>query len=97
MTRLTSPASVGDTTLNVETENVDLVAGDMIALAPTGQEYDTGETKTVVSYEDGVITIDSGLAYYHFGASSSTADDFNGVDLRGEVLSLSRNIKIVGE
>jgi hypothetical protein len=36
MTRLTAPAEPGDTTITVETKNVDLVKGDRIALAPTG-------------------------------------------------------------
>jgi hypothetical protein len=37
------------------------------------------------------------LKFYHWGAPESTADKYNGVDMRGEVLSLSRNIKVVGE
>jgi hypothetical protein len=37
------------------------------------------------------------LKFYHFGAAESTATKYNGVDMRGEVVSLSRNIKIIGE
>lgn len=97
MTRLLAPVEAGATTITVDSTDVDLVEGDMIAIAPTGIEYDTGETKTVVSYSNGVITLDSALEYYHFGAAESTGADFNGVDMRGEVLSLSRNIKIIGD
>lgn len=50
MTRLTAPANIGDKTITIETKNVDLVEGDRIAIAPTGVEYDKGETRNVVSY-----------------------------------------------
>jgi hypothetical protein len=98
MTRLTEPAKIGDTIIKVETANVDLVEGDRIALAPTGVKYDTGETRNVVSYNKntGEIELDKALEWYHFGAAKSTAEKYNGVDMRGEVLSLSRNIKIIG-
>jgi len=98
MTRLTAPAKIGDKTITIETKNVDLVEGDRIVLAPTGVEYNTGEARNVVSYNKntGEIELDEALEWYHFGAEKSTAEKYNGVDIRGEVLSLSRNIKIVG-
>jgi hypothetical protein len=98
MTRLTEPAKIGDTTITVDKNDVDLVEGDRIAIAATGVEYNTGETRNVVSYNknSGVIELDQPLEWYHFGASKSTAEKYNGVDIRGEVLSLSRNIKIIG-
>lgn len=37
------------------------------------------------------------LKFYHYGAPESTGEKYNGVDMRGEVLSLSRNLKVVGE
>ena len=39
----------------------------------------------------GIAQIDSSLSYYHFGAATSTASNF-GIDMRGEVVLLSRNI-----
>lgn len=98
MTRLTKPAAIGDKTIFVETKNVDLAEGDRIAIAPTGVDYDKGETRNVVSYNKntGEIELDSALDWYHFGADKSTGEKYNGVDMRGEVLSLSRNIKIIG-
>lgn len=99
MTRLTKPANIGDQAIFVETKDVDLVEGDRIALAPTDSKYDTGEAKNVVSFDknSGEIKLDAPLEWYHFGAEKSTAEKYNGVDMRGEVLSLSRNIKIIGE
>jgi hypothetical protein len=99
MARLTAPANIGDTTVTVETKNVDLVEGDRIAFPSTTAVYDQYDTKTVVSYDSstGTITLDSPLSWYHFGAAESTAGKYSGVDIRGEVLSLSRNIKVIGE
>jgi len=99
MTRLTAPAKIGDTSITVETANVDLVEGDRIALAPTDMKETTGETRNVVSFDKktGVIVLDKALEWYHFGQAKSTGDLYSGVDMRGEVLSLSRNIKIIGE
>jgi hypothetical protein len=98
MTRLTKEAQPGDTTITVETDKVDLVEGDRIALPPTGVEYDKGEARDVASYDKatGVITLTEPLEWYHFGAAKSTAEKYNGVDMRGEVLSLSRNVKLIG-
>jgi len=63
MTRLKAPANIGDTTITIDKTDVDLVAGDRIALAPTDVVYDRGETKNVVSYDSstGVVTLDSAL------------------------------------
>ena len=35
--------------------------------------------------------------YYHWGAPESTGDEYNGLDMRGEVLILTRKIRIVGD
>lgn len=71
MTRLTEPALIGATKIKIETKDVDLVEGDRIALAPTDAKYDTGDTKTVVSYNKntGEVELDSALDWYHFGAA----------------------------
>jgi len=37
------------------------------------------------------------LNHYHWGAAESTGAKYNQVDMRAEVMLLSRNIKIVGE
>lgn len=103
MVRLAEEVIAGKSSIKVDVSSadgdIDLVVGDMIALAATGFEYDTGETFTVKKWEasTGTITLDAPTKWYHFGRSESTGDLYNGVDMRGEVLSLSRNIKIIGE
>jgi hypothetical protein len=98
MTRLLAPAAKGATSIKVE-PGLDLTAGDRIGLAPTAYAYMAADDVFVSSYDNitGIVTLNSSLLHYHWGAAVSTAADYNGVDIRGEVLILSRNIKIAGE
>ena len=52
-----------------------------------------------MSYDSstGDIVLDRALSYDHYGASKSTASKYNGVDIRGEVVLLTRNVRIVGD
>ena len=96
--RLHQEANMGDTEIYVET-GLDLVDGDMIALVATALKFDASENQVVKAYdsETGKITLHGSVVYNHYGTAESTADKYNGVDIRGEVLLLSRNIRIVGE
>ena len=98
LARLHKTANKGDTKIYVET-GLDLVDGDMIALVATALKFDANENQVVKSYDavTGVATLQGKIQYNHYGAKKSTADKYNGVDIRGEVLILSRNIRIVGE
>jgi len=97
MTRLHAEAKKGATTVTLGTE-LDIVKGDKLAFAPTAFAQTAGDVKTVSSYdsETGKTVLTSGLSFYHYGAEKSSADSYNGVDIRGEVVILSRNIKIEG-
>jgi hypothetical protein len=96
--RLTAPVLAGATTINVAT-GLDWTSGDQIHIAPTAIQFDHSDYKTITAYNTntGEVTLDSGLSYYHWGASSSTASDYDDVDMRGEVTLLTRNIQILGE
>jgi hypothetical protein len=37
------------------------------------------------------------MNYYHYGAINSTGNEFSGIDMRGKVFLLSRNVLIDGE
>lgn len=76
MTRLTKPASAGDSEITIDTKDVDLVEGDEIALASTTNEYDKGDRNKVVSFTKGtgVVVLETPLKWYHFGADKSTAE-----------------------
>ena len=79
-------------------EGLDWVAGDQIALLPTATQHHHTEYHTLAAYdpETGLAEIDDTLEYYHWGAMKSTGDKYEGVDMRGEVLMISRNVRIVG-
>jgi hypothetical protein len=85
---------------------IDFKVGDRIAIAPTDIKYDRGETRNITAISGGTITLDSALTWYHFGAASSTKSSYENlyskasernpytqsVDIRGEVVLLTRNI-----
>lgn len=53
----------------------------------------------VKSYDatNGIVELVEPLTGYHFGAFASTADDYQGVDMRGEVLTLSSNVNVTAD
>jgi len=97
--RLTREVYPGSSTIFVAT-GLDWVAGDKIGIAPTGMRYNDTDFAIISAYNSatGEVTLDRPLTAYHYGASTSTASTYGGiVDIRGEVLMLTRNIKIAGE
>jgi len=96
MTRLFAEAKKGDKQITVET-GLDLVPGDRIALAATTYAFMASDDMFVSTYDNltGIATLTKTLEHYHWGASQSTVSKY-GVDIRGEVMILSRNIIIAG-
>jgi hypothetical protein len=62
-------------------------------------QWKQSESATIQSYNSatGVIVLTAPLLYYHFGRATSTAADYQGLDMRGEVILLTRNIVIEGD
>ena len=85
----------GNRTIQVEA-GLDWVAGDEIALIVSTSSAFSSEHFTIVEYEpfDGIVTLDEDVEFYHFGGLISTAADYSGVDMRSEVLLLTRSITI---
>ena len=52
----------------------------------------------ILSYDNitGIVTFTNPLKFYHWGQETSTTSQYNGVDMRGEVIMLSRNVKVIG-
>ena len=96
MTRLLAPVDKGVSSITVET-GLDFVAGDRIALASTGFNNEDGEDFVITSYDSatGVTALSSASKNYHWGDPTSTVADY-GVDMRGEVILLTRSVKIQG-
>jgi len=66
---------------------------------PTSYSPKSVDNTFVQAYDNttGKITLSSNLNYYHWGQADSTGADFDGVDMRGEVLLMTRNVKIDAE
>ena len=97
MTRMTESALGGDEQIKVDATDLDWVVGDQIFLATSTINNTHSEYRTISAIDGGTITLDSPLTNYHYGAAESTATDYNGVDIRNEVLLLTRNVKVRGE
>jgi len=99
MVRLLAPAAIGATSITVDA-GLSWVAGDKIFLAATSYKRDAADYATISAYNSvtGVITLTAALTHYHFGKATSTAALYNNIlDVRGEVVLLTRNVRIVGD
>jgi hypothetical protein len=98
MTRLRAEVKKGDKEILVET-GLDLVPGDRVAILASSYAHDTSDDVFIETYnnETGKVTLGGSLKYYHWGQDQSTGPEYNGVDMRAEVLLLTRNIVIAGE
>jgi len=94
-TRLVANAYKGQDNLYVATD-LDWKEGDILGLTPTNMDAKGYETVTIKNYTAGTghVFIEGNLTSYHFGAVKSTAEDYSGVDMRGEVMLLTRDIMI---
>jgi len=96
--RLLQEAKKGDKKITIQ-KGMDLEAGDRIALLPTSYDNMASDDVFITAYDanTGVATLDSELKYYHWGNPESLSEKYNGADMRGEVLVLTRNVRIIGE
>lgn len=95
--RLRAEVHKNDAQILIDT-GLDLVPGDRLALFPTSYVPNAVDDVFVRSYnnETGLVTLNRTLNYYHFGAPESTASNYSGVDIRGEIILLTRNVLIEG-
>lgn len=97
MTRLRADVFKGDNSATVY-PGLDWVEGDQVALLCTATQWTHTDYMTISSYDSqtGVVVFNDTLKYYHYGTTKSTADDYSGIDMRGEVVLLTRNVRVVG-
>src|SRR5262245_14614352 len=86
-TKLTKTAAAGSNSIEVLNTG-DWKKGDVIVVASTDYDPHQAERRTIASVSGKVITLDQKLEYMHYGQVTF------GVDERGEVGMLSRNIHI---
>jgi hypothetical protein len=108
--RILAEVYPGNNTLTVP-PNLDYRPDDILVLAPTSFDWMEDEYLKVITYDSksGNLKVevlsdsqraaptDKKLRAYHYGAPVSTAAQYNGLDIRGELLQLSRNILIKGD
>ena len=98
--RLHANANAGDTSITVAGQMTNWKVGDEIGIAPTGLAFDSAEQRTITVIDatgtNTVVTFATALSYTHYGSSDSSIYEIHSVDTRGEVVLLSRNIKIKG-
>lgn len=92
MTRMTESVNAGATVIKVDATDLDWVVGDKIFLATSVINNTHSEYREITAIAAGAITLDKALAYYHYGAAASTGTTYNGVDIRNEVIMLTRNV-----
>ena len=96
--RLLKTAMPKDSSIFVE-KGLGWIPNDVIGLAPTTMKWFEKDLVKIKTYnnQSGEITLVEPLAFYHWGAAVSTAAEYSGIDMRGEVMLMTRNVKIVGD
>ena len=97
MSRMLEVAQPGATEIKVDPTDLDWAVNDKIFIPPSTLNHTHSEYRTITAIDQGTITLDSPLDFYHYGTADSTGDTYNGIDIRNEVLLLTRNIVIRGE
>ena len=104
-TTLAHTAEAGSNLLTVE-EQTGWEIGDQIAITSTDYEYEQDETFTITDVSDDglTFTLDTPLAYMHYGETETENNGLTGADFRewviderAQVALLSRNVKIQGD
>jgi hypothetical protein len=98
MTRLHKPALKGESVIFIE-PGLELVVGDRLGILPTSYEPEHFDDIVVTAYNSatGQVDFDHNLNFYHWGQETSTGPEHDGLDMRGEVVLLTRNVKIDAE
>jgi hypothetical protein len=94
MTRLTETVFAGQNTAKVAS-GLNWQTGDKLYFAPTTMQQDHSDYLTIDSYNNanGELVLTENFKFYHWGqATAPTAEEFGGLDMRGEVILLSRSI-----
>jgi len=95
-TRLAAKANVGDTTITIVDTPTSWKVGDQLGIAPSGRDYTQRDAVTIQSISGNVVTLQAPILFEHYGAASHDPTVSGGIDIRAEVIHLTRNIKVTG-
>ena len=87
---------VGDLDILVDGDVSEWKVGDEIVIAPTGLSPSDHEYRVITAINSQQITLNKTLEMYHYGSSDLSEYRINGYDIRGEIMHMTRNIKIIG-
>jgi hypothetical protein len=99
-TRLSATASSGATVIEVvaDSNNGGWKVGDEVLILPTSRTASESEIKTIsaISADGKSITLENALSYAHYGDSAGVTKStaYGDLDMRAEVVHISRNIHI---
>jgi len=95
--KLRKTVQAGSTQIQVEGDVSQWLKGDQILITPSRQNPLEYDLTTIKAIQGNVITLDSSLDFFHSGEIYDTgAPLFGEIDMRAEVLLLTRNIQIQG-
>jgi len=95
-TRLADVAPAGQSWIVVVDDPTDWSAGDQIGIVPSGRDYTQRDAATIASINGKNITLTSALLYEHYGKDTHNSSATGGIDIRAEVLHLTRSIVVKG-
>ena len=102
--KLLVDASKDEDFIMIATGLTDWKVGSKIYMGPTGHQYAESDYSTIKAYDGttGKVTLEAKLKFYHYGAAASTESKYkpeygNKLDIRTDVIYLSRSIMIQGD
>jgi parallel beta-helix repeat protein len=95
-TRLANTANAGQSWILLADEPTDWAVGDELGITPSGRDYTQRDFAIIQGIDGKNITLTQGLAYTHYGSASASDSDTSNIDIRAEVVHLTRNIKVQG-
>lgn len=95
--RLLRTAKFEDTQILVEA-GLGWRVNESLAIAPSNMREFQFDYAVITAYDNvtGMVTLDRKLDYEHWGQATSTGPQYSNIDMRAEVVLLSRNVRIVG-
>jgi parallel beta-helix repeat protein len=95
-TRLANTANAGQRWILLADEPTDWAVGDELGITPSGRDYTQRDFAIIQGIDGKNITLTQSLAYTHYGSVSASDSDTSNIDIRAEVVHLTRNIKVQG-
>ena len=95
-TRLAETAQAGQSYIILVDDPTDWAVNDELGIAPSGRNYEERDFAVIQSINGNNVTLQEPLQYTHYGAASINSGESSTIDIRTEVVHLTRNIKVQG-